>query len=171
MSEKQESKPRSKIIAGLMRIIEELENRIEDVEHQIREADLGGVLSTVNEFREIMNDMYALVGRDMDYFKIRVSVWESRDGLKASAVVLGHALEFSVDNIDPSTPVSKIIDIVLSNEENIMYAASRAFATLSDFAYKIGKIGEVRERLDNLVKEVNWLKKTLSELESVCEEE
>jgi hypothetical protein len=167
MSEKQESKPKSKIIAVLMRVIEELESRIEDVKHQIREANLGDVLSSVNEFREIMNDMYALVGKDMDYFKVRVSVWESRDGLKASAVVLGHALEFNVDNIDPNTPISKIVDAVLGNEENIMYAASRAFATLSNFAYKIEKIGEIRDKLDNLVKEVNWLKRTVS----VCEEE
>jgi len=84
--------------------------------------------------------------------------------------VLGHALEFKVEDINPDTPVSRIIEAVLNNEENLYYAASRAFATLSDFAYKIEKIGEIREKLDNLVKEVNWLKKTLNELESVCEE-
>ena len=166
MSEKQESK-QSKIIAGLLRILEELENRIEDVELQIREEALGDVLNTVSEFREIMNDLRALVAKDMDYFKISVSVWGSRDKASASASVLGHALEFNVGDIDPNMPVSRIIDAVLNNEENLYYAASRAFAALSDFAYKIEKIGEIRERLNNLVKEVNWLKRMI---ESVCEE-
>jgi len=165
---KQESK--SKIIAGLMRMIEELERRLSEIDYQIREANLGDVLSSVNEFREIMNDLHALVAKDMDYFNIRVSLWESRDGMKASANVLGHALEFNVSDIDPNTPVSRIIDAVLNNEENLYYAASRAFVALSDFAYKIEKIGEIRERLDNLAKDVNWLKKTVNEIESVCEE-
>ena len=169
MTEQAKPKP-NKIIAGLMRIIEEFERELSDIDYQIREANLGDVLSSVNEFREIMNDLHGLVSKDMNYFNIRVSVWKSGEGLKADAAVLGHALEFKVGDINPDTPVSGIIDAVLNNEENLYYAASRAFATLSDFAYKIQKIGEIREKLDNLVKEVNWLKKTLNELESVCEE-
>jgi hypothetical protein len=35
----------------------------------------------------------------------------------------------------------------------------------------IAGLMRIIEEFDNLVKEVDWLKKTLNELESVCEEE
>jgi len=170
MSGSKSESPESKIIAGFRRILEELEHRIEDAEYQIRNAGLSDVLESVNEFREIMNDLRALVEKDTDYFNIRVSVWRSRDGVKASAQVLGHALEFNVDGVDPNTPIAKIIDAVLSNEENLIYAASRAFAALSDFAYKIESIANIREKIENIEKELHTLKRVLTTIESMCKE-
>jgi len=88
MTEQAKPKP-NKIIAGLMRIIEEFERKLSDIDYQIREANLAGVLSSVNEFREIMNDLHGLVSKDMNYFNIRVSVWKSGEGLKAGCCCAG----------------------------------------------------------------------------------
>jgi HAMP domain-containing protein len=171
MSEKESlSKTDSKIVKTLMHIIEEFEQKLNDVEYHVRDAGLRDVMESINMFRGIMEDLRALLVKDVDYFKVRINVWRSKDGLSASASVMGRVLEFTVDDLDPNTPVSKIIDAVLNNEENLFYAASRAFVALSDFARKISEIADVSDKLSRVAREIEWLKKSVNRIVDACRE-
>lgn len=39
------------------------------------------------------------------------------------------------------------------------------------YLYRVAKIGDVRQKIESIVKEVKWLNRTMNEIRSVCEEE
>jgi len=157
-----------RLVRLLKKELEELEDRIE-----LYRSDFSGIEAAVNavdEFREIMRDLEALVTRDMDYFNVVTRVWRREGKEVCDVTVKGHSIEFVAEDVDCSTPVSKVLESVLSKEENILYAFSKAFLVLENFASAIERAIDLRDRLRNLEQELSSLKDALKVVRRACSE-
>jgi len=163
---------KTSVIDVLERVLDELKSRVEGISREFREADLVELVGIAREFEEIMNDFRALVEKDYQYFNINTSMWYNRHENKVycDIRVKGHALEFKVEDIDPNTPVSKILDMVLNNEKNLYYAAARAFSTLSTIGFRLKRLADLRESIDKTFEMIDGLKKVLEEIRHRCVE-
>ena len=164
--ENQESNQKfGKLVSLLRRELEELKDRLDSSEYRV----IDDAVKAANEFREIMRDLEALVTKDMDYFNVVTRVWRRRDGSKVCDVtVKGHSVVFTAEDIDCNTSIDKVLETVLEREDNILYAFSRAFLVLENFGSAIEKAMDLKERIENLEKEVRKLKDTLNFVERAC---
>jgi len=167
MSQEQQAKPN--VIGILERVLNDLYLKVEDLSREFREAGLEDLVGVAKEFEEIMSDFRALVEQDHQYFRISTSVWFSRRENKTycDIRVQGHALEFKVDDVDPNTPVSKVLDLIFT-EKNVLYAAARAFGTLQTLGYRIKRLAELRESLEKAFEMIKSLRKVLEEIDKRC---
>jgi Asp-tRNA(Asn)/Glu-tRNA(Gln) amidotransferase C subunit len=166
----QEQQAKTSVIDILSRVLNDLYLKVEGISREFREAGLEDLVGVAKEFEEIMSDFRALVEQDHQYFRVSTSVWFSRRENKTycDIRVQGHALEFRVDNVDPSTPISKVLDLVFT-EKNILYAAARAFGTLQTLGYRIKRLAELHESLEKAFEMIENLRKVLDEIEKRCD--
>jgi DNA repair exonuclease SbcCD ATPase subunit len=156
-----------KLLKFLKRELEEIDNRLEMFEADFQKIE--GAVKAANEFREIMNDLEALVSKDLHYFKVVTRVWKSEDGKQECDVkVKGHSIEFTAENVDCSTPIGKILEAVLTKEENLRHAFAQAFLMLSNFAWEISRAMDLRDSLDRLEQQLDSLRSTLERIKEVC---
>ena len=155
------------LLRFLKRELDEIENRIEMFEQDFKKIE--GAVNAANEFREIMSDLEALVSGDMHYFKVVTKVWKNGgDKVECDVKVQGHAIVFEADNVDCSTPIGKILESVLTKEENLRHAFAQAFLTLSNFAWYISRAMDLRDSLDRLEQQLQSLRSMLERIKEVC---
>jgi len=155
-----------KLLKFLKKELEEIENRLEMHETDFKKIE--GAVKAANEFREIMQDLEALISKDLHYFEVVTRVWKSEDGKQECDVkVKGHSIVFEVENVDCSTPVGKILEAVLT-EENLRHAFANAFLMLSNFAWEISRAMDIRDSLNRLKQQLDSLKSTLERVRGLC---
>jgi hypothetical protein len=166
----QESQPQmdrfDKLVKLLKRELEELENRLDLYWSDF--SGIEGAVKAANEFGRIMRDLEALVNKDLDYFNVVTRVWHREGREVCDITVKGQSIEFVAEDVDCGTPVGKVLEVVLLKEENILYAFSKAFIALSNFASEIVRAIDIKEKLENLMREVSNLKATLKSIREVC---
>jgi len=144
-------------------------DKLKELEHVMRLYGVTEVLGALDNAEKTLRDLWYLMQKNVEHFKFKFEYTYKGDNRVWEVSAVGEAAEFST-RADPDTPITEVIERILSDEEQIRNAVAEAFTALRGVASKLRALLDFARELEELKQKIDMIKAAVENIEEYCRE-
>jgi len=144
-------------------------DKLKELEHVMRLYGVTEVLGALANAEKTLEDLWYLILKNVEHFKFEFRYTYAGDNKVWEVSAIGEATEFST-RADPNTPITEVIERILSDEEQIRNAVAEAFTALRGVASKLRALLNFARELEELKQKIDMIKATVENIKEYCGE-
>ena len=143
--------------------------KLQELENVMKLYGVTEVLGALSDVENTLKDLWFLLHKNVEHFKFEFRYTYKGDNRVWEVRAVGEATVFST-YADPGTPVTEVIEKILSDEEQIRSVLADVFTALEGVASKLRSLLDFAKELDELKQKIDAIKTAVENIEEYCRE-